>query len=224
MSTNGERTEGTKAPATTGTDPRGTGAVSRGGAASGRSSASPAASTTGRGVTDPTKEAWEILHDCERGLRYHAARSVFFDRCHKWMMAAVVASGGIALLFASPEGLLFSKIVMSIPIVVGAIEASWSLARQTHVHSDLERRYREIKNSIDWKRASEEAVEEWKARIEQVDNSAPKSVYHALNAVSYNAATQAVGLGEDYFQRISWWRRLLRNWVRFSANDFPLKS
>ena len=220
MSTNGERTEGAKPPAATGADPRGTGADARGGAASGRA----ATPTAGGGLTRPVKEAWGLLHDCERGFRYHAARSTFFDRCHRGMMTAVLLSGGLAVVFATPTDLLIAKFLMAVPILVGAIEAAWSLSRRAHVHSDLERRFRETADSIDWKNASEKEVAAARAKIREIRNSAPKSVYHALNAVCYNEATQAAGHGEEHFQRVSGWRKALRNWVRFSATDFPLKN
>ena len=48
------------------------------------------------------------------------------------------------------------------------------------------------------------------------------AVYHALNAVCYNAVIQALGYDKDKFQQVARWRYHLRNWFRFSAKDFPL--
>ena len=141
------------------------------------------------------------------------------------MMVVVLLSGCSAIVtLNSALGVEIAKmtsmLIMLIPAVVGAISVVWNLTDRARDHEMLARRFYEIAASIDPERANEQKIQRWRNEILGVYEDEP-AVYHALNAECYNAATRALGYGEDKLRQIAWWRHLLRNWWMFSAKDFP---
>lgn len=47
------------------------------------------------------------------------------------------------------------------------------------------------------------------------------ATYYALDALCSNESTRALGYDHKHLQKIAWWKSILRNWVKFSATDFP---
>ena len=186
---------------------------------------SPRSQTT----TDLRQEAQNFLHDCDRSARYHTHRRTFFDWCHRWMMVAVLVSGSSAVAILSGAfssevrggGVMLSIIIMLIPTTVGAISVVWNLTDRARDHGILARRFYQIAKSINVEEADPERIEDWRIEILGASQEEP-AVFYALNAECYNAATRALGYGDDRLQQISRWRYYLRNWVRFSAGNFPL--
>ena len=177
-------------------------------------------------TTDLRQEARNFLHDCDRSARYHTHRRTFFDWCHRWMMVAVLVSGSSAVAILSgafgPEvsGGAVSIFIMLVPTTVGAISVVWNLTDRARDHEILARRFYQIAKSINVEEADSERIENWRIEILGVSQEEP-AVFYALHAECYNAATRALGYGEDRFRQISQWRYYLRNWVRFSAGNFP---
>ena len=176
--------------------------------------------------TDLRQETLNFLHDCDRGARYHTHRHTFFDWCHRWMMVAVLVSGSSAVAILSgafgPEvaGGVVSIVIMLIPTTVGAISVVWNLTDRARDHAFLARRFYQIAKSINVEEAGPERIENWRIEILSAFQEEP-AVFYALNAECYNAATRALGYGDDRLRQISRWRYYLRNWVRFSAGNFP---
>lgn len=177
-------------------------------------------------TTDLRQKAQSFLHDCDRSARYHTHRRTFFDWCHRWMMVAVLVSGSSAVAILSGafgsgvrDGAV-SIIIMLIPATVGAISVVWNLTDRARDHEILARRFYQIAKSINVEEADPEQIENWRTEILSAFQEEP-AVFYALHAECYNAATRALGYGDDKLRNISRWRYHLRNWVRFSAGDFP---
>ena len=176
--------------------------------------------------TDLQQEARNFLHDCDRSARYHTHRRTFFDWWHRWMMVAVLVSGSSAVAVLSgvfgPDvaGGVVSIVIMLIPTTVGAISVVWNLTDRARNHELLARRFYQIAKSINVEEADPERIENWRIEILSASQEEP-AVFYALNAESYNAATRALGYGDDKLRQISRWRYHLRNWTRFSAANFP---
>ena len=116
-----------------------------------------------------------------------------------------------------------SIIIMLIPTTVGAISVVWNLTGRARDHEILARRFYQIAKSINVEEADPERIENWRIEILGASQEEP-AVFYALNAECYNAATRALGYGDDKLRKISRWRYHLRNWVPFSAGDFPPMS
>ena len=177
-------------------------------------------------TTDLQQEARNFLHDCDRSSRYHTHRRTFFDWCHRWMMVAVLVSGSGAVAILSGafgseiKDSVVSIIIMLIPATVGAISVVWNLTDKARDHEILARRFYQIAKSINVEKATPEQTEYWRIEILSASQEEP-AVFYALHAECYNAATRALGYGDDWLRNIPRWRYYLRNWVRFSAADFP---
>ena len=177
-------------------------------------------------TTDLRQEAQNFLHDCDRSARYHTHRRTFFDWCHRWMMVAVLVSGSSAVAVLSgafgsevSSGVV-SIVIMLIPTTVGAVSVVWNLTDRARDHELLARRFYQIAKTINVEEADPGQVNKWRMEILGASQEEP-AVFYALHAECYNAATRSLGYGEDKLRQISRWRYHLRNWVPFSAGDFP---
>ena len=174
------------------------------------------------------QEAKDILHDCDRSARYHTLRRAFYSRIHNWMMALVVFGGSAAVALLS-QTLLEDRsswliFTMLIPTLAGVIDLVWKPADRSRDHEVLARRFYWIARTVNVEDANKGRVREWYNGLLSAYEDEP-DVFHALNAECYNAATKALGFKEmKYYKAINWKQRLLRQWVRYSAEDFPLKT
>ena len=183
----------------------------------------PTAETSEEGMTQLQSAAHEFLHDCDRCARYHTERRAFLDTWHRWMMVGVLLSGSAAVAALSKAFVLSSGwtiALMLIPTVVGAVNAAWNLTHKARDHEILARRWHDLACRINITQASEQAVEEWRVGEHAILADEPPTFY-ALNAACHNAVCQARGSGREHMQRIRWWHRALRHWLRFSPETFP---
>ncbi len=116
---------------------------------------------------------------------------------------------------------MLTAIIMLVPTLVGAITVVWKPTNRARDHEMLSRKYYGIAKEIDVENVDQEKIKKWRKKMLGIYEDEP-AVYHALNAVCYNAVTQALGYDKDKFQQVARWRYHLRNWFRFSAKDFPL--
>lgn len=179
-------------------------------------------------MTENSKEHWkqearDLLHDCDRSARYHTLRRAFYDRIHKWMMAAVVLGGSAAVAMVSQK-LLDEKsswllLTIFVPTLMGAIDLIWNPSGRSRDHEILSKRFYWAAKNIDEENADVANVREWKSSLLNIYEDEP-DVFHALNAECYNAATKALGYEKKKLQKIGWWPRRLRHWVRYTGERF----
>ena len=172
-------------------------------------------------MTDPKEEASNLLIDCDRSARYHSARGDFLNKCHKWMMVAVLFSSSSAVVALSQWSTTVAILIMLVPALIGAIEVTWGFTEMVRRHESLVRRFHEVADEINVQGASAELVREWHSKVRVVCGEEPLSVYYALNAVCGNVAYQAAGRDPNKFQQIGRWKYRFRNWIKFKATDFP---
>lgn len=171
-------------------------------------------------------EARGILHDCDRSARYHVLRRAFYSRIHSWMMFIVVFSGSAAAAIISKELLTDSPqiiLIVLIPTLMGAIDLVWNPARRARDHEVLARRFYWIAKLVDAEQADKDRVREWNISLLSAYEDEP-DVFHALNADCYNAATKSLGFGKEKYKKVTRRQRLLRQWVRYTAEDFPTQE
>ena len=157
-------------------------------------------------MTDLKQEAENLLIDCDRGARYHSARGAFLNRCHKWMMVAVLFSSSFAIVALSMESTMAATLIMLVPALMGAIDVVWGLTEMVRRHESLVRRFHEVASEIDAEEATAERIRAWDTKVKGVYGEEPLAVYHALNAVCGNAACQASGRDPEKFQQIDRWK------------------
>ena len=159
--------------------------------------------------------------DTMRPRNGHSARGDFLNRCHKWMMVAVLFSSSSAIVALSMESTMAATLIMLVPALMGAIDVVWGFTEMVRRHESLVRRLHEVASEIDVEEATAERIRTWDTKVRGVYGDEPLAVYHALNAVCGNAAYQAAGRDQERFQRIDRWKYRFRNWIKYTANDFP---
>lgn len=166
-------------------------------------------------------KAKELLHHCDRCVRYHNARRAFFDFWNKLILASIVFlnSGAVAILITKSNTNLVAIIAL-IPALLLVINLVYDLANKARIHEFLSRRFHAIEILIDTDQANDDKIMEWRKQMNIIYADEPPT-YHALNAVCFNDSTKALGYDRKYFHEIVWWKYFLRNWIRFSATEFP---
>lgn len=170
-------------------------------------------------MTDESKEANYLLHECERNARYHMARRSFLETCHRVLMTIVLLSGSaaVASLIGDKVGIIYTVVAMIIPTIIGAIEAVWNLSGTARDHASLTRSFHELSGTIAYGEATKQNLIEWRRRISSLYGEEP-SVYHALNAECYNAANRALHREEKPEFKVRWYHHVFRNVWKFSEN------
>ena len=164
------------------------------------------------------EQAKDHLFECDRNARYHTTRRTFLDQCHRWMMVAVVVSGSAAVVAVTEGSNFGGAIILLLPTVFGAISVVFRLTDQARDHEILARKFYRIAATIRPEHATADQIHQWRNDIFAAYEDEP-DMYHALNAECYNTAAQA--LGKKTRQRMYTHHYWLRNWRRFTAEDFP---
>lgn len=171
-------------------------------------------------------EARSILHDCDRSARYHVLRKAFYSRIHSWMMVIVVFSGSAAAAVISKDLLTVSPqiiLIVLLPTLMGAIDLVWNPSGRARDHEVLAKRFYWVSKLVDVEQADKDRVREWNNSLLSAYEDEP-DIFHALNAECYNAATKALGIDKRKHKVIGRWPRLFRQWIRYTAEDFPTRE
>ena len=171
--------------------------------------------------TTPKGISWALadcIHDCRQSSEYHQIRRVHLNQCYRWMMVAVLISGSSAAAALSVEYASVSVVFMVLTAAFGTINAVFNLPDRARDHEILARRFQKILTEIESGHDTSENILRWRSTISCIYEDEPDT-YYALNAVCYNAAAQAAGM-EDR-QKVGAYHHCLRNWFRFTAEDFP---
>ena len=178
-------------------------------------------------MTDQGREIQDIIHHCDRNARYHAARRAFLDKWHRTLMVVVLLSGSAAVALLNEalgvNDTVVLTVTMLIPTLIGAFSAVWNLTSRARDHEILARRFYQVYRSVETEQASPKRIRSWKSEILGIYEDEP-AVYHALNAECYNAVTRARYSKPSQLQRVKWYHHVLRNWLHFSAKEFPVEE
>ena len=109
-------------------------------------------------MTDHRQKAEDLLIDCDRNARYHSARGDFLNKCHKWMMVAVLFSSSSAAVALSTLSTTAAALFMLVPALIGAIKVVWGITEMVRRHESLVRRFHEVMSEIDVELATAKQV------------------------------------------------------------------
>jgi hypothetical protein len=190
-------------------------------------SASPAISSTptfptneeDRSSRTPTAAIDALRIDLLMNARYHASREAFLDTVHRLLMFGVIVLGAAAIvdLFPDEHKKNLSSIFAACTVVLAALDLTFDLSNRARCHALMKRRYFElIADLLEGKREIEE-VQGCMNRYCADEEPA----YHALIAISWNAAQEMVyGEKSDAYE-IPPVHRLLKNLLRF-GRKYPV--
>lgn len=172
-------------------------------------------------------DAFDILFEIEKSLRYHQRRRAFYDGKHKFLMFLVIILGSASAAAAiSPESVGGSSVWLATGIgfataIAGAVDLVAALSDRARDHEFLYRRFselmKEIKRKID---PSAEDLTSWRVRRIEIESDEPP-IYWGIEAGCYNEVASAFDRNPAEMVEISGWRALLKNYLMFDPTRFP---
>lgn len=148
--------------------------------------------------------------------RYHASREAFLDTVHRSLMFLIIVLGATAVadLFNSA---LVKAVFGACTVAFAAFDLTADLSNRARCHALMKRRYFELLADLTAGRSLME-VEEQMHRCSADEEPA----FHALLAVSWNAAQEMIyGKAADAY-KIPWQHRLLKNLRRYGQVKYDL--
>ena len=92
---------------------------------------------------DAGEEAWKLTFRVDKSMRYHQRRRAFFDRCHRWVMFAVILSGSAAFAdlvdpaYAAVAGALLAALDLTLGFGMKARDHQLLYQRFAELHRKL---------------------------------------------------------------------------------------
>jgi hypothetical protein len=179
----------------------------------------PASSSPGP-MAAPTLTA--LRCSCLMNARYHATREAFLDNVHRWFMFAVIALGAAALIDVLPrptathDGIGLKELFAAGAAIIAALDLTFDLSNRARTHSLMKRRYFELIADLV---AGDKTAEQVEACIERF-NADEEPAYHALIAISYNAAQEAVYGKDAYSYAVPTFHLAFKNFWRFGGTTY----
>ncbi len=164
----------------------------------------------------------DLLTDCERSMRYHQARARFFNTVHLLIQFIVFAIASASVLrwvdswFAGQDTLWLWAIIS----LLALSSLVYNPAKKYALHKSLYHGFTLLNGTIlATPNADEATLAGWTKNIYALYADEPP-VYRALHAHCANQIVIALGADKGYFVDLSWYHRLLRNFVPFQGTEF----
>jgi hypothetical protein len=169
-----------------------------------------AASAEGSALVDGLK------CDLLMNARYHASREAFLDSIHRALMFLIIVLGAAAItdLFNWPW---VKGVFAACAVLFAALDLTADLSNRARCHALMKRRYFELLADLTGHHRKPIQILEHMHRFSADEEPA----FHALLAVSWNAAQEMVY--GDYADKyvIPRWHRLLKNIRRYAEVTYP---
>ena len=164
-----------------------------------------------------------LLTQCERSMRYHQARTRYFNSMHLLIQFIVFAIAS-ASVFRLIESLLGEQTLLGLWVAVSLLALCslvYNPAEKASLHKSLYRSFTILAGEIVATPGDpdESTLSEWNKRIHALYAEEPP-VYRALLAHCDNQVTIALGADKGYFVDLLWYHRLLRNLIPFQGSAF----
>jgi hypothetical protein len=174
-----------------------------------------------QGDQTPGPQATEIEDGlrCEllMNARYHASREAFLDTTHRILMFLIIVMGAAAIadLFPWPW---VKGVFAACTVVFASFDLTSDLSNRARCHALMKRRYFELLADLTGHRRTETEIAEHMHRYSADEEPA----FHALLAVSWNAAQEMVYGDVAHAYRIPRRHRVLKNIRRYSEVKYPV--
>lgn len=152
-----------------------------------------------------------------RNARYHEDREAHFQAMSRWSNFLVVVTGSSAFAGGWAAAHEVAATSGAIAAIIGAAQLAFDFGGKAGVHHHLRRQYLEIMARCKVVDAADVAA--LNDKMMSIYGGEPE-VYHAVNALAYNAAQEAFERPKGTGLVVAWWQALLRHWFRFKPSDF----
>ena len=177
-------------------------------------------------VLNDTLSNHDIEQDCERSMRYHDARSRFFNAQYRVIQFTIFLLSGANIAGFTSVWLPYGSIDVAWAIV--AVLAVFSLitnpAKNYMLHNRLSREFTDLHGKSEANPGADYTLRsEWVEKIHQLYNDEPP-VYRALGALCHNQCCLALGADDKHLIKLRWYHLWFRNWIPFQTYDLPYKN
>ena len=153
---------------------------------------------------------------CVRNAAYHEDMERHYARIHRFLMFLVIAIGTVSLGASLVSDNRLALAGTGIAVLAGLIDVHWNIDGMARLHSALRRRSYDLLARLE----ANEPIHSINAEFIRIVADEPPAM-HAVNALAFNAAVDALGRPKDQKYKITWWQAALRHWIRFQPNEFP---
>jgi hypothetical protein len=159
---------------------------------------------------------------CVRNAAYHEDWEYYYARVHRWLMFIVVVFGtlsigaSLAIYLSSGHDNIWPTVGTLIAVLAGLVDVVWNVDGLAREHSALRRRCYDLVARMQ----AGEPTNSLQAAFTRIVADEPPAM-HAVNALAFNAAVDALGRPADQKYVLKPWQIWFRHWWRFRPNEFP---
>jgi hypothetical protein len=159
------------------------------------------------------KELYWLRFCCLDNAAYHAMRSGYYEKLHRFIMAVIVisSSGTIASFAGVARFSEWTLWLGLVPLFASTSDLVFGPGSKAQTHAALRARYFELLADIEEGEAIEPNCRRWTAALHRAAAQEPPITYRAVKAMSYNSAVDSLWPEVEAKQRrlyIPWYDRL----------------
>jgi hypothetical protein len=170
------------------------------------------AAGTDQGLSGPAL----FKFNCVRNAAYHEDREHYYASVHRRLMFIVVALGTLSIGASLAHENIWASLGTLIAVLAGLVDVVWNVDGLAREHSILRRRCYDLLARME----AGEPMTVLQPAFARVIADEPPAM-HAVNALAFNAAVDALGRPKDQKYVLAPWQVFLRHVLRFRPNEFP---
>ena len=151
-----------------------------------------------------------------RNAAYHEDRERHYGAFHRFLMFIVVAVGTASIGASLSTENAWATAGTAVAVLAGLVDLLWNVDGLARLHSSLRRRSYDLLARLE----AGESLNTIKPEYIRIIADEPPAM-HAVNALAFNAAVDAMGRPKEQKYQLDRWQSLFRHWVRFRPNEFP---
>ena len=178
----------------------------------------------GKNQMDQTNDEFhELLFGVRRSVRYHTRRRAFYDRFNLFVNALALIMGSATVYGVLQDQAQKIAIVAAMLVTVfSSINLVVGSSSKARLHHDLCRRFIELeKRMAACTEHSPSSVASFNEERLDIEAEEPP-VLRVLDAMCHNELARAMGYGSEEFAKITFWQRLLANFMDFREHTIKI--
>lgn len=135
---------------------------------------------------------------------------------HRVFMFIVVVIGTASIGASLAKENQWATLGTALAVFAGLVDLLWDVDGMARRHSTLRRRCFDLLARLE----ANKSIDGIRAEYIRIIADEPPAM-HAVNALAFNAAVDALGRPPEQKYKLGFWAALLRHWLRFQPNEFP---
>jgi hypothetical protein len=164
------------------------------------------------GLADPELLKFSLI----RNAAYHDDREHFYALAHRLLMFLVVAVGTLSAGASMAAENRLATYGTLFAVLAGLIDIVWNVDGLAREHSTLRRRSYDLLARLE----AGEPINVLRAEYVRILADEPPTM-HAVNALAFNMAVDAMGRTKEQKYSLQLWQRLFRHLWPFRPSEFP---